>query len=99
MRTALFNVATGGLLVLLLTSLLLSRPSPWRTLGVALFFAGGLSNWIDRLFRGSVVDFLNVGIGSFRTGIFNLADVAIMLGVALLVVAELSAARGERHST
>jgi signal peptidase II len=39
--------------------------------------------------RGSVVDFLNVGIGSLRTGIFNVADMAIMLGVALLLLAEL----------
>jgi signal peptidase II len=31
------------------------------------------------------VDFLNVGIGPLRTGIFNVADMAIMLGVALLI--------------
>ena len=35
---------------------------------------------------GSVVDFLNVGLGSLRTGIFNVADVAITLGLALVVV-------------
>ena len=39
--------------------------------GVGLFVAGGASNWADRLFHGHVVDFLNVGIGSFRTGVFN----------------------------
>jgi signal peptidase II len=32
-----------------------------------------------------VIDFLNVGVGPLRTGIFNVADVAITLGVALLV--------------
>ena len=32
-----------------------------------------------------MVDFLNVGIGPLRTGIFNVADMAIMLGVALLI--------------
>ncbi len=54
-----------------------------------MFFAGGVSNWIDRLLGGSVVDFLNVGIGWMRTGVFNVADVAIMLGIALFMLAEL----------
>jgi signal peptidase II len=50
-----------------------------------LFVAGGLSNLIDRVAMGTVIDFLNVGIGSFRTGIFNVADVAIMVGAAMLI--------------
>jgi signal peptidase II len=37
---------------------------------------------------GRVIDFLNVGIGGLRTGIFNVADVAIMVGVALFLFAE-----------
>jgi len=57
------------------------------TLGLALFVAGGASNWIDRVARGSVVDFLNIGVGSVRTGVFNVADVAIMLGAGVLVLA------------
>lgn len=43
----------------------------------------------DRVVRGSVVDFLNVGIGPLRTGILNVADVAIMLGAAFLVLREI----------
>ena len=38
------------------------------TLGLALFVAGGASNWIDRVARGSVVDFLNVGIETRANG-------------------------------
>jgi len=38
------------------------------------------------------VDFLNVGVGPVRTGIFNVADVAIMLGAAVLLIAEIRAA-------
>src|SRR5262245_32148768 len=48
--------------------------------GASLVLAGGISNLVDRLVRGSVVDFMNIGIGPVRTGIFNIADVAIMLG-------------------
>jgi signal peptidase II len=58
-------------------------------LGLTLFIAGALSNWIDRVLRGSVVDFLNVGIHSLRTGIFNVADVAVMVGVALVALGAL----------
>jgi signal peptidase II len=57
------------------------------TLGVTLFVAGGASNWIDRVARGSVVDFLNVGVGPVRTGVFNVADIAIMLGAGVVVLA------------
>jgi signal peptidase II len=37
-------------------------------------------------YDGRVTDFLNVGIGSFRTGIFNLADMAILAGALLLIL-------------
>ena len=96
-RTALFTVATGAVLAVLLASLIRSRWSFWRSLGAALFIGGGVSNWIDRALRGSVVDFLNVGVGPLRTGIFNFADVAIMLGIAIVVLAELSSR--QRHAS
>jgi signal peptidase II len=55
---------------------------------LALLVGGGASNWIDRLANeGRVVDFMILGIGSLRTGVFNVADVAIMVGAGLLIVA------------
>jgi signal peptidase II len=92
-RTTVFTVATGLFLVVLLVALLRTRWSLSRATAIALFLAGGISNWIDRALHGSVVDFLNVGIGWLRTGIFNFADVAIMLGIALFLLSELSARR------
>jgi signal peptidase II len=55
------------------------------TAAYSLFIAGGVSNLIDRVMKGTVTDFMNLGIGWLRTGIFNIADVAIMIGVALLI--------------
>lgn len=53
----------------------------------ALIVGGGLGNLVDRLARsGYVLDFVNCGIGSLRTGIFNVADVALTLGVVLLAL-------------
>jgi signal peptidase II len=58
-------------------------------LGLALVVAGGIGNLIDRVARdGAVVDFMNLGIGPLRTGIFNVADVYIMLGAALWLLGE-----------
>lgn len=56
----------------------------------ALLLAGAVGNLIDRLrFDGRVVDFLNFGVGPLRTGIFNVADMAIMAGAILLVLGSL----------
>ena len=52
----------------------------------ALLLSGALGNWVDRLrFDGLVIDFLNLGLGPVRTGIFNVADMAILAGALLLV--------------
>ena len=85
-RAAVFQGANG---VFLFGSLALAVRFKWSRLGAAgllVFLAGGFSNLIDRITMGSVIDFLNVGIGPIRTGIFNVADVAIMAGIGLLIL-------------
>jgi signal peptidase II len=88
-RNAVFTVATGIVLTALLGLSLIRKYTGLAELGLVLFLAGGASNWMDRVLRGSVVDFLNMGIGSLRTGVFNVADVAIMLGAGFFVLGEL----------
>jgi len=87
-RTGLFTIGTGLMLLLLVGAAFRCHWSGSQLLGLSLFVAGGASNWVDRVIRGSVVDFINVGVGPVRTGIFNVADVAIMLGVGILMLAE-----------
>lgn len=54
---------------------------------LALIFAGGVGNIIDRvLFDRHVPDFMNIGIRQLRTGIFNVADVCITVGALGLVL-------------
>ncbi|MNL18897.1 Lipoprotein signal peptidase [compost metagenome] len=55
-------------------------------LGLALCVGGALSNALDRLVYGAVADFFHFHWGSWSFYIFNLADVAITLGVILLFV-------------
>ena len=84
-RTTLFSVGTAVLLIGCVVAALTRRLKGVLSLGLWLLFAGGFSNLVDRVVHGRVVDFLNVGIGPVRTGIFNVADMAIMLGIALLL--------------
>ncbi len=53
----------------------------------ALIIGGGLGNLIDRILnQGAVIDFMNMGIGPIRTGVFNVADLAILAGIFIFVV-------------
>lgn len=96
MRTAVLTVATGVMLLAFAIVAVRRRISGRPALGVALFVAGGASNWVDRVAHGRVVDFLNVGVGFVRTGVFNVADVAIMAGAVAFAWSELSR-RSERN--
>ena len=85
MRTSVFGIGNALLLSALVATSIRLR---WRRpamLGVSLFAAGGASNLLDRMLYGNVIDFLNVGVGSLRTGIFNVADMAILLGAAIVL--------------
>jgi signal peptidase II len=65
-----------------------------QIVGAGLICGGGLGNVIDRVSQGGhVTDFLNIGLGGVRTGIFNAADMALMLGLALLVLGDMRAGR------
>jgi signal peptidase II len=85
-RTSLLIVLVGMTLMGMLAFTLIQRRLPLeRSIALALIIGGGLSNLLDRLlYHGAVIDFMNIGLGSLRTGIFNVADVVILIGVGLL---------------
>lgn len=80
-----FLLLTGGVAVAVSIGIVyvMWRSSLPRSTAIAalLVLGGGVSNLIDRLVHdGRVIDFLTIGVGGFRTGIFNLADVGIIGG-------------------
>ncbi|HAQ47756.1 MAG TPA: signal peptidase II [Glaciecola sp.] len=86
----IFVCAVGLILSSLLIYILRTKTqTAYGLSSLMLIFSGGISNFFDRAVNnGAVIDFLNIGIGSLRTGIFNVADMAIMLGVFLLLFAK-----------
>lgn len=57
-------------------------------LGIALSFVlgGTIGNFIDRIFRGEVVDFINTYIFSYDFPVFNVADSALTIGACLIII-------------
>ena len=88
LRLPIFTVGVGAGL---LRCSGISRVS-WRLtclsyVGLALAWSGGVSNLIDRLTRHSLVtDFIFVRVGPMHTGVFNVADTVIMIGIAMLAL-------------
>jgi len=81
-KTALL-IATIGLLIFLTYYLVkeLNLKKYVSQAALALIWAGGFGNLIDRIFRGYVVDFISI----WKWPIFNVADVYILAGVLLLI--------------
>ena len=82
-----------SLVVLIFISYLLLRPgragfvaSPLTTAGLSLVLGGALGNIYDRVAHGEVTDFLEFSSGSWRFAAFNVADSAISVGAALLIL-------------
>lgn len=98
LRFLLLTCGVAGLVIPGLISILWSTALRFSTAVLAiLVLGGGLSNLVDRLVNGGrVIDFLNIGLGGFRTGIFNLADIWILFGSFALGAVIFQRGAGER---
>lgn len=86
-RVPLFSFVTA-LAVYLLWRFFIRGPasSGWITAAVSLLFGGALGNFIDRIRTGEVVDFIDLHVGPYHWPAFNLADSAITVGAAILLL-------------
>jgi len=79
-----------SLLVMLVIGVVLwrlpKRANLLTSTSLAMVFGGAFGNLWDRIFRGTVTDFLQVFIGSYEFPSFNVADSAITIGAALMVI-------------
>jgi signal peptidase II len=72
--------------------------SSWRVL-LALILGGNLGNLVDRIRLGHVTDFIDMGVGTTRWPVFNVADIAVVIGAAGLGLALLADMSRERRAT
>lgn len=88
-RAPLFYAVTVGAMLLVLyywRQLLGGRDERFARVGLPLVLGGSLGNAIDRLTRGFVIDFVDVRLGEVHWPAFNVADMALVSGVVLLLV-------------
>jgi signal peptidase II len=80
---AVIGLGLAGLLIYLLRATTLR----WGSFaGLVLIWAGGLSNLLERFVRhGLVTDFMLIRVGPLHTGVFNVADLAIVSGMIILL--------------
>ena len=85
-RFWVFSVLVAVFLILLFSYLIFSKAFTARQIfALSAVLGGGIGNLTDRLMnQGRVTDFMNVGIGPLRTGIFNVADLFITFGAIFL---------------
>ncbi len=86
----------GGLLLHMVFS---KQLNTWQLIAFSFILGGGISNVYDRILFGSVIDFMNMGISSLRTGIFNFADVSIMTGLFMMLPTMFTKTKEEHKPT
>jgi signal peptidase II len=100
-RTILLVIFAGALTVAALVYALRARNlSSLQCVALALIAGGGLGNLIDRVLHdGRVVDFAILSAGPFHTGVFNVADLALMAGLALFALSSTQSEAARDAST
>lgn len=79
--TILSILAVIGIVIYLIRQWHESR---WIKFSLSLILGGAVGNLIDRIIFSKVVDFVDVGIGTLRWPVFNVADSAVVVGMFIL---------------
>ena len=88
-KTILLLVLPIAVLLFVLHYLLTKKDIDNLTIiGLSFIVGGGIGNMYDRILYGQVTDFFHIDFGGvFKTGIFNMADVSVMVGMGLILLA------------
>ncbi|RYL92889.1 signal peptidase II [Sporolactobacillus sp. Y61] len=82
-----FFLVTGVVLVIIIYYMQrYGRKQPLLGTALGLIIGGALGNFVDRLFRGEVVDFFHVYIFQYSFPVFNVADASLSIGVFFMII-------------
>ena len=94
----LFAVAGAAIAAFIVAWLRRARTDErWLSAGLALVLGGAIGNLWDRIVRGAVVDFIDLHQGRYHWPAFNVADSAITVGVAIIVLVSFRSSAPERR--
>lgn len=91
---AIIAVVVSVVIVLWLKRL--EQHEKWQAFALALILGGAIGNVIDRIWLGYVVDFIQVYYQQWYWPAFNVADSAIFIGVAMLIIESIREYRAEQ---
>lgn len=77
----------------------LQQHEKWLAISLALILGGAIGNVIDRIWLGYVVDFIQIYYQQWYWPAFNIADSAISIGVAMIIIDSIREYRAERNKT
>ena len=84
-RALLIVITIVSIIFLILFAYRMRYAPVSKRIFIGLIFGGAFGNMIDRVATGEVLDFIDMGIGSFRWPTYNVADIAVTVGAALLI--------------
>jgi signal peptidase II len=77
----------------------INKADKWLGVALGLMLGGAIGNFIDRVFRQEVVDFVNTYIFTYDFPIFNVADSALVVGVGIMFILTLFEGKQKKEST
>lgn len=92
-------VLSVGVMVGIATYARRHRADTLLSVGLGLLVGGALANLVERLSRGAVLDYVDMGLGDLRWPTFNVGDIAISIAIVIVVTASVWRDRSTRPSS
>jgi signal peptidase II len=90
-----FFIAVSAVAIIFVIYLLIRGKENY--FGLSLILGGAIGNLIDRIFYGSVVDFVDLSLGKFHWPAFNVADSALTIGITIILLTHLIKMKEAKH--
>jgi signal peptidase II len=84
-RPLLLSITGLSIIILILFAYRMRFAPVSKRIYIGLIFGGAFGNMIDRIATGEVLDFIDMGIGSYRWPTYNFADIAVTIGAIMLI--------------